>query len=167
MTLTSPPAPPAPTFSDSVDQLFRRHDRWFRPLMRRRHGDVAEDLVHESYLRAAPYAAAGTLRHPEAVLVRIAENLASNMRRDRYPEIAADLGTSALEKQSLAAPQEHAVTFKQIVLALPAQLRDVFVLNHVQGMTYEEIAVHLGIPRTTVHHRMRKALEKTSKAMRD
>lgn len=123
--------------------------------------------MHESYLRAAPYLAEGTLRHPKALLIRIAENLASNLRRDRYPEVAEDLGAAALEKQSLGAPQDHAVTFKQIVLALPPELRDVFVLNHVQGMTYEDIAEHLGIPRTTVHHRMRMALKRTSKAMRD
>lgn len=164
---TSPPAPPRPTLSESLEQLFRRHDRWFRPLMRRRHGDAAEDLVHESYLRAAPYAAAGAMRHPEALLVRIAENLASNLRRDRFAETAQDLDAAPAERLSLIASQEQAVTFKQIVLALPPELRDVFVLNHVEGMTYAEIAVHLGIPRTTVHHRMRKALEKTSKAMRD
>lgn len=168
MDATSPPASPGVSLTDSLEQLFKRHDRWFRPLMRQRHGDIAaEDLVHESYLRAAPYLAAGTLRYPEALLIRIAENLASNMRRDRYPEIAQDHGASAFEKHASAPTQEHAVTFKQIVLALPTELRDVFMLNHVQGMTYEEIAVHLGIPRTTVHHRMRKALEKTSKAMRD
>ena len=166
--VTTPPAPPRPSLADSLELLFTRHDGWFRPMMRRRHGDnAAEDLVHESYIRAAPYQAAGTLRHPEALLIRIAENLASNLRRDRYPEVAQDLGASALEKQSLSAVQDHAVTFKQIVLALPPELRDVFVLNHVQGMTYEEIAIHLGIPRTTVHHRMRKALERTSKAMQD
>lgn len=135
--------------------------------MRLRHGDVAEDLVQESYLRAAPYVAAGTLRHPKALLVRIAENLAANMRRDRYAETAQNLDDGELETHASAATQEHAVTFKQILLALPPELRDVFMLNHVQGMTYEEIAIHLGIPRTTVHYRMRKALEKTSKAMRD
>ena len=168
MDATSPPASPQLSLTDSLDLLFRRHDRWFRPLVRRRHGDDgAEDLVHESYLRAAPYAAAGVLRHPEALLVRIADNLASNRRRDRYYEVAQDIGELTLEKQSIGPSQEQAVTFKQIVLALPGELRDVFVLNHVEGMTYEEIAAHLGIPRTTVHHRMRMALKRTSKALRD
>jgi DNA-directed RNA polymerase specialized sigma24 family protein len=78
---------------------------------------------------------------PKALLVRIAENLASNRRRDRYYEVAQDTGELTLEKQSIGPCQEQAVTFKQIVLALPDELRDVFMLNHVQGMTYEEIAV--------------------------
>lgn len=168
MDATSPPAPPRLSLTDSLEQLFKRHDQWFRPLMRRRHGDdAAEDLVQESYIRAAPYAAAGALRHPEAMLVRIAENLASNRRRDRYYEVAQDDGALTLEKQSIGPCQDEAVTFKQIVLALPDELRDVFVLNHVEGMTYEEIAAHLGLPRTTVHHRMRMALKRTSKALRD
>jgi RNA polymerase sigma-70 factor (ECF subfamily) len=153
--------------ADSLDQLFRRHDRWFRPLMRRRHGDAAgEDLVHESYLRAAPYAAAGVLKHPEALLIRIAENLASNQRRARYREVAEEAGAAALEQQPTSSTQDQAVTLKQIVLALPPELGDVFMLNHIEGWTYQEIADELGIPRTTVHHRMRKALKRTSQLMR-
>ncbi|WP_343699755.1 sigma-70 family RNA polymerase sigma factor [Caulobacter sp.] len=168
MDVTSPPAPPSPSLADSLEQLFKRHDRWFRALMRRRHGEVAaEDLVHESYLRAARYEAAGTLRHPKAMLIRIAENLASNLRRDRYHEVADDIGAYTLEISSVSPSQEQSVTFKQIVLALPDELREVFMLNHVEGMTYEEIATELCIPRTTVHHRMRMALKRTSQAMRD
>jgi RNA polymerase sigma-70 factor (ECF subfamily) len=165
---TSPPAPPRLSLTDSLEQLFKRHDRWFRPLVRRRHGDDgAEDLVHEVYLRAAPLAAAGLIRHPEALLVRIAANLASNRRRDGFHEVAQDVGERALENQSISPCQEEAVTFKQIVLALPDELRDVFLQNHVEGKTYEEIAEDLGLPRTTVHHRMRMALKRTSKALRD
>ena len=82
MDTTSPPAPPPPQLTDSLEQLFRRHDRWFRPMMRRRHGDAAaDDLVQESYLRAAPYLAAGTLRHPKALLIRIAEGVEVPMKK--------------------------------------------------------------------------------------
>jgi len=165
---TSPPAPPRLSLTDSLEQLFRRHDGWFRPLVRRRHGDDgAEDLVHEVYLRAAPLAAAGAVRHPKALLIRIAANLASNRRRDRFYEEAQNIGELTLEKHSLSPIQEEAVTFKQIVLALPDELRDVFLQNHIEGKTYEEIAEDLGLPRTTVHHRMRMALKRTSKALRD
>lgn len=163
-----PPAASNAAIAESMDLLFRRHDPWLRPLLRLRHGEaVAEDLVHETYLRAAPYAAAGSIRHPKAFLLRIAENLASNQRRSRRREVAHDGREPVLAEPSSAPCQEQAVTLKEIVLALPPELRDVFVLNHVQGLTYQEIAVRLSIPRTTVHHRMRKALERTSKAMRD
>ena len=165
---TLPPAASNAAIAESMDLLFRRHDRWLRPLLRLRHGEaVAEDLVHETYLRAAPYAAAGSIKHPKAFLLRIAENLASNYRRDRRREVAPESSEQTVAAQSTAPCQEQALTLKEIVLALPPELRDVFVLNHVQGLTYQEIAVRLAIPRTTVHHRMRKALERTSKAMRD
>jgi RNA polymerase sigma factor (sigma-70 family) len=163
-----PPAASSAAIAESIDMLFRRHDRWLRPLLRLRHGEaVAEDLVHETYLRAAPYAAAGSIKHPKAFLLRIAENLASNERRARRREVVRDSSEPALAAQAIAPCQEQALTLKEIVLALPPELRDVFVLNHVQGLTYQEIAVRLSIPRTTVHHRMRKALERTSRAMRD
>ena len=69
--------------------------------------------------------------------------------------------------QSTAAPQEHALTLKQIVLALPPELRDVFLLTHIQGLSYREVAVLRNIPERTVKDRMRRALERTSAAMRD
>jgi RNA polymerase sigma-70 factor (ECF subfamily) len=164
-------APPAGNPADvaaPLDDLFRRYDRWLRGALRRRYGrELAEDIAQETFLRAAPYVAAGALRHPRALLMRIASNLAvDRLRRARLEsDVAADRAVAI--DPPLASSQDQMLTLKQIVLALPPELRDVFVLNHIQGLTYQEIARLRGIPVTTVHHRMRQALARTSSAMRD
>ena len=47
------------------------------------------------------------------------------------------------------------------VYALPAALRDVIVLRYFTGLTLEETARVLGIPRGTVSTRQRRALDLT------
>jgi RNA polymerase sigma factor (sigma-70 family) len=165
---SSPPALTPANFAAALDALFRGNDAWLRAALRKRYGpDLADDLAQETYLRAAPYKLAGEIRHPKALLLRIARGIASNLARDTRLEVLSDTVANQLPEHSEPAPQEHALTLKQIVLALPVELRDIFVLNHIQGLTYQEIATLRDIPLTTVHHRMRQALARTSSAMRD
>ena len=103
----------------------------------------------------------------EALLAQIADNLARDQLRRAKRDLGEETGEAALGQVSLEPTQEYAITLKEIVLSLPPKLRDVFVLSHIEGLTYQEISRLLGIPVTTVHHRMRKALEHTSSAMRD
>lgn len=165
---SAPPAAPSAEITASLDSLFRRYDRWLRGALRRRYGrDLADEVAQETYLRAAPYDVAGQVRHPKAFLMRIADNLARDRLRRQQLEAQVTVDPAAMPSAPLASSQDQALTLKQIVLALPPELRDVFLLNHIQGLTYQEIATLRNIPLTTVHHRMRQALAKTSSAMRD
>jgi RNA polymerase sigma-70 factor (ECF subfamily) len=163
----SSPAPTRSALAGAVEALYRQYDSWFRGVLRKRYGDQADDLAHETYLRAAAQAASGEVRHHRAFLLSIAENLARDRARTLVREERRQTDTEAFTSQSTAAPQEHAVTLKQIVLALPPELRDVFLLTHIQGLSYREVAVLRNIPERTVKDRMRRALAKTSAAMRD
>jgi len=163
----SSPAPTRSPFAGAVDALYRQYDSWFRVVLRKRYGDQADDLAHEAYLRAAAQEAAGEVRHPRAFLLSIADNLARDSARCRVREAKRQVDAEALTSRSTAAPQEHALALKQIVLALPPELRDVFLLTHIQGLSYREVAVLRNIPERTVKDRMRRALERTSAAMRD
>ena len=165
---SAPPAASPADITASLDGLFRRYDRWLRGTLRRRYGrELAEDIAQETFLRAAPYVAVGALRHPRAFLMRIANNLAVDRLRRAQLETDVACDRAVTITPPVASTQDQALTLKQIVLALPPELRDVFVLNHIQGLTYQEIARLRGIPVTTVHHRMRQALARTSSAMRD
>jgi RNA polymerase sigma-70 factor (ECF subfamily) len=128
--------------------------------MRLRHrvgAQLAEDLVQETYLRAAVYLHAGEIRHPKALLLRIASNLTVDAQRrvrraDTGPEAA---GAGA----AFDAPgQTQAVLLKQVVLSLPGPLQEVFVLSRFGGLTYEQIGERLGVSVKTVEWRMSKAL---------
>lgn len=164
-----PPAPsPAPSsLAMAADSLFRRYDSWFRRVLRRRYGDMADDLAHEAYLRTAAYEAEGKVRHPKAFLLNVANNLATDHFRRHKREVDHVADSSAFAMPAMAASQEYALILKQIVLALPPELRDVFVLSHINGLTHRESALHLGLTERTVKDRMRRATLRVAAAMRD
>lgn len=138
-----------------LGELYRQYSAWLTTRLRRRFGDEAEDLVQEAWLRATAYSKAEAIRHPRALLLRIAENLAIDRRR-RAPPAACPLD---LDAHCEPATQVDLVLLKQIVLTMPVHLRDVFVLSRFAHLEYQEIAERLGLPLTTVQWRMRKAVE--------
>jgi RNA polymerase sigma-70 factor (ECF subfamily) len=66
-----------------------------------------------------------------------------------------------------AADQEASVLLTEIVLRLPPLYRDVFVLSRAGNLTYEAIALRLGVPLKTVEWRMSKALAMCAVLMRE
>lgn len=162
--------PPAPQRSElvlAIESLSRRYDAWFRAVLRRRYGDQADDLAHEAYLRTAAHEAGGKVLHPKAFLLNVAKNLATDRRRReaRDSDHATYLG--ALLTQSTPATQEMALTLKQIMLALPPELRDCLILSRVNGLTHGEIALQLGLTKRTVKDRVRRASILVAAAMQD
>ena len=142
---------------DGLGRLYRQYAPWLGRRLRGRIGaDAAADVVQETYIRAAPYVLSN-IRHPKAFLLRIALNLLSDERRrdarqQRFRETAPP-------PDSEAASQFDATVLTEIIRAMPALYRDVFVLNRFGGMTYPEIAQSFGISVKTVEWRMSRALE--------
>lgn len=88
--------------------------------------DDVEDLSQETWLRMVPYQAANDVRHPKALLLRIAANLAADRfgRRAKRGRLAEEVGK--LDGWGMELPaQTDAVLARQLVLGLPQPLRDV------------------------------------------
>ncbi|WP_374572362.1 RNA polymerase sigma factor [Phenylobacterium sp.] len=160
--------------SGSLEGLYRRYSAWLGRKLRRRFGQAlgeeAEDLVQEAYLRIAPYEAAGVVRHPKALLLRVANNLALNHLRRVGRAGGAALRIEEVtesDEHGLAASQDEAVLLQQIVSALPPPLRDVFVLSRFAGMTNQDIAEACGLSVKTVEWRMTRALAIVTLRLRD
>ena len=162
------PAPTTAAIAASGESLFRRYNRWLSAVVRKQYGeDFADDVAAETFMRVAPYAAAGQVRNPKALLLQVARNLVLDRKRhDRVADLTQPTDERFFGRIAAPATQEQALTLKQIVLALPPELRDVFVLKNIERMTYQEITEALGIPYTTVNHRLRRAYELTAAAMR-
>jgi RNA polymerase sigma-70 factor (ECF subfamily) len=156
-----------------VDSLYRLYSGWLGKMLASRFRSTPveiDDLVQETYIRVSRYGAEEAGRHPKALLLRIAVNLArDNMRRNVVRGgLAVDADRDELEATvGIEADQAHLAELKQIILKLPPLYRDVFVLSRFTGLTYEEIASHVGISVKTVEWRMSKALAMCAGWLRD
>jgi len=149
--------------SASLELLYRQHFSWLLRAVRQRFGvDQAEDLVHEVYIRAAAYAG-GEVRNPRALLMQIATRAAIDRARRRAVREEIVL---AQPEASDEAQQTEALALKQIVLALPPKLRDVFLMSRFGGLSHDEIAGRCGISIKTVEWRMTQALKACAQKLR-
>ena len=152
--------------------LFRSYGAWLRKALRKRYGQGAEDLVQEAFLRAARYGEGDTvIRHPKALLMRIARNAAAD-QADSSAEAVARASVVVeladyMREGAQPAEQVEALLLKQLILQMPVTYRDVFVLSRFKGMSYSMISEELGIPIKTVEWRMSKALAYCTEALWD
>lgn len=111
--------------------------------------DAVDEAVYKGYLGYRK------LREPQYLenwLVRILINVCRDELRRRKRELAVE------ELPETAGEAFDALPLKEAIRRLPAQLRDVIVLRYFTGLTLEETASALELPRGTVSTRQRKAL---------
>lgn len=151
--------------STGLDELYRSYADWLRRRLRRHVGaDQAADLVQETYVRLAPYAP-DDIRHPKALLLRIATNLMRDGKRREAVQSAYMAGV--VHPTATPGCQAEAMQLKQIIQSMPPLYRDVFVLSRFRGMTYCDIARLHGVSVKTVEWRMSKALDHCLKRLDD
>jgi RNA polymerase sigma-70 factor (ECF subfamily) len=138
-----------------------------RFLMRRLHSaQQAQDLAQEAYLRLLRVDRAELIRQPRAYLYRIAVNLVTEFRlRAQRDPVTYDSEALAKIAESTAVEStdhgERASDAEQIELLLehlPPLYRAIFVLRKRDGLSYPEIAQHLGISVHTVKKYLARAV---------
>lgn len=160
-----------PTDPRAVGELCFGGLEWIKGVLNLRFGrSDAEDLAHSTFVRVASSAALEEIRHPKALLMTVATNLA----RDEYRRIARQggqhlsLDEAYAENEPWTAPdQETTLLLKQIILSMPVLYRDVFALSRFAGLSYEEIAERCNVSVKTVEWRMSKALAHCAAKLRD
>jgi RNA polymerase sigma-70 factor, ECF subfamily len=144
-------------------ELFERHGRYLLGIavaLSRNPAD-AEDLVQETFIGAL----GSTFRGESSVrtwLVRILVNRAAMLRRSRWRMVLSWSSRAAVEEPPVASPvpaSDARLDLAGMLQALTPEHREVIVLRELEGMTYEEIASALGIPRGTVESRLHRARE--------
>lgn len=115
---------------------------------------AAVDAVDEAIYKG--FRAYRKLRQPEYCetwLTRILINVCHTELRRRKRELAVETLPETAQEQFDALP------LKEALRRLPEELRAVITLRYFTGLTLEETARTLGIPRGTVSTRQKKALE--------
>jgi RNA polymerase sigma-70 factor (ECF subfamily) len=155
-----------------LDRLFRSEGprllSFFRG--RTRNADAASDMVQDAFVRLASRSGQGGLSNPAAYLQRIARNMLIDRKRRTAP---VEL---PIEEQDLAVPprQEEGLAardllrlYEEAVAGLSDKTRTVFLLQRVEGLTYEQIRTRLGISIATVEYHMMRAIAHIDRMLDD
>ena len=138
-------------------------NRWETSLLRLSYcylGDaaLAEDAVQEAFLKAwRGYRGFRREAEEKTWLTRIAINTCKDMRKSAWFK-NVDRSTALEDLPEGSVPfdgWDHTVT--RAVLSLPDKLRDAALLRWLQGLSAEEAARALRVPRSTVYHRLKQA----------
>jgi RNA polymerase sigma-70 factor (ECF subfamily) len=148
--------------------LLNRHARYLFGIahsLTRGQSSDAEDLVQETFMGVLT----STFRGESSVrtwMVKILVNRAAMLRRTRkrHPESAlppalpasAGSGSSGVGAESGV---EAKLDLTTMLEALSEDHREVILLRELEGLSYEEIAKALNIPRGTVESRLHRARE--------
>lgn len=107
----------------------------------------------------------------EAFLMTMTRNTVYNFFKQRYNQrnlsenFAKQAGKVEPPSDEILIESELFGLLQQLVEALPAKRREIFILNRFKGYTYREIAEMLNISENTVDTQMRKALETLKKGL--
>lgn len=153
-----------------MDRHFREHHRALVSHVRRKGAiaDEAEDIVQETWARAAVAAETGAIRNLVAYLYRVAGNLSiDHLRRARvrahlrldvaHPE-AVEVACPAPIADEILIRAEAEIAFDAAISRLPIRARRILLLSRVEGWTYERISRHLGISERTVSNDLALAI---------
>lgn len=143
----------------------RYQDRIYRFLLRlTRQPDDALELTQEAFLRA--HQALDRWR-PEAPfrtwLFRIARNCAfDRLRRERLVEFVAleddvEIPDSSAGPEAILETAQRLRQLEAALSALPAAHREILLLREIEQMSYDEIALVLGLNAGTVKSRIARA----------
>ncbi len=154
----------------AADRLVRDHDRWIRSVIFGVTGraDVVDDVAQQVW--AQVFERLTSLENPDklkAWLATIARNaaldasMAARRRRVLSGEAAADVADQTETRDRnpavrVVGGELHALLM-DAVQALPALYREPFVLRHLEGWSYAEIAAVLGIAAESVETRLVRA----------
>jgi RNA polymerase sigma factor (sigma-70 family) len=148
-----------------LSELFKDHYHWLCQRLRRHQdcADSAEDIAAETFAQLLASPNVVPIREPRALLTTIARRLSyqrwrrRDLERDYLHGLATEEDNPVLSPEHLTAALQTLDRIDRRLNRLPSKVKNTFVLARGSGMTYPEIAAHLGISRRSVSAYMEKA----------
>lgn len=144
------------------------HEKSLRAWLRRRRLSAIDidDTIQEAYAVLASRPRLDDLHHPKAYLFRIAHSLVlRDARRSRIVPFepvedldALDEARDPFSPERIAIGREEMRRLAAAIQAMPARVRDAFVLRRVHGYSQSEIARRMQISESTVEKHIAKGL---------
>jgi RNA polymerase sigma-70 factor (ECF subfamily) len=152
--------------------LVRRHERVLFNVALRMLGnrDEAADAAQNTFVKVYQHLGDFDVeRRFFSWMYRILVNECLNMRRVRPPAFEAT-GSSAIAEggpfERLAMSERHE-RIQDALLALSREYREVVVLRHFAGLSYDEIAAAVAVPAKTVKSRLYSARQRLGELLLD
>lgn len=158
---------PAESSSLDVQSLYQQHHHWLLGWLRRRLGNSfdAADLTHDTFLRILVSGQSPAPEQSRAHLTQIAKGLVIDLHRRRLLESAWLEALATMPDHCVPSAEERAIVLESLIRidamldALPARVRETFLLSRFDGMTYSEIATQMGMSVATVRKYMLRAAQ--------
>ncbi|WP_437879801.1 sigma-70 family RNA polymerase sigma factor [Pseudomonas sp. LRF_L74] len=155
-----------PDTAPDLHTLYRDHHGWLQGWLRKRLGDRehAADIAQDTFLRLLVSRRMPGLGEGRAYLAQIARNLIIDQwRRQRIEQAYLDSIASLPEPESPSLETRAMVieTLLQIdamLDAMPAKVREAFLLSQFEGLGYAEIAERLAVSVSSVQKYMQRAI---------
>ena len=129
---------------------------------------MAEDAVQETFFKAwKNYGRFRGEAEEKTWLTRIAINTCKDMLKSAWARNTDRSVTPDSLPEGPASFDRQDDTVTRAVLALPRELKEATLLHWYQGMTLQEMAKVLRLPRSTVNYRLKKAKAILKKELED
>ena len=157
----------------AFDELVKAHERaaFATALGSVNNLDDAKDIVQESFLRA--YCRLGQLQTPErfglwlrSIVRRLVTDWIRARREGFLTTYTTDMDESGHAGVTLPDPgmNDAAAEVWRVLSMLPGKYREVVILHHLQGHSYERIARYTDLPVSTVRGRLHQARTRLKEA---
>ncbi|MHC8339235.1 sigma-70 family RNA polymerase sigma factor [Pseudomonas sp. HLT2-19-2] len=151
--------------SENLNKLYRLHHGWLEGWLRRKLNDAfaAADLAQDTFVSVIHSGKVNDIREPRPFLVTIARRLIAHRNRrqrleDAYLEVLASLPEAVYPS-----PEEQLQALETLrhldyaLDGLPAQVKEAFLLAHLEELSYAEIAERLGVSSSSVKQYLMRA----------
>ncbi|WP_157995292.1 RNA polymerase sigma factor [Peristeroidobacter soli] len=161
-----------------------RRERWFHELVatvggdllrflrsRLGHGDLAQDLAQEVYLRLLRMDDVGLIRNPRSFVIHLAAHAAHEWRmlaRNRLQHSEEELQQLVAEfadPADVLEEQDRLHALREVLATLSPKCQAVLLMHRRDGMTYQEIAAEMKLSVAMVKKYMAKGLAACQKQM--
>ncbi len=148
-------------------KLFLTSYEDFRVRLRRRLGseELANDVLHETYLRVDRMVDTPDIAQPNAYLYRMALNIAADRRQADARLLTGDeieellqVSDEALDPARVVGGQKELQTLLKALYELPARRRRIFIAARLEEAPHLEISQRFGISTRMVEKEIKAAL---------
>ncbi|MBO1539435.1 sigma-70 family RNA polymerase sigma factor [Pseudomonas sp. OA65] len=148
-------------------KLFLTSYEDFRVRLRRRLGseELANDVLHETYLRVDRMVDTSDIAQPNAYLYRMALNIAADRRQADARLLTGDeveellqVSDEALDPARVVGGQKELQTLLKALYELPARRRRIFIAARLEEAPHLEISQRFGISTRMVEKEIKAAL---------